>query len=112
VTIGALASLAQATPDLFIAASLTFSLLEGVALAFIGAIWSDRGVVNAVLAACVTAALAAPARWEVARIRTGEVALQTDLLMDLGVTLVWGAFAGLVGATILRDRLSNLLPRR
>jgi hypothetical protein len=111
VAVAALASLEQSMPEVFVAASVVFSIIEGVVLAFIGCVWSSRGVPNAVLAASVTAVLAAPGRWEVARVRTGHMAQQTDLLADLALTLAWGAFAGLAGATVLRARLSALLPR-
>jgi hypothetical protein len=105
------ASLEQATPELFVAASLVFSICEGIVLAFIGAVWSQRGVALAVVAACITAVLATPGRWEVAYLRTGVTPQTTDLFADLGVTIAWGAFAGLAGATLLRDRLLALLPR-
>ena len=43
----------------------------------------------------------------------GEFAAElTDLLVDAAVTLAWAAFAGLAGATILRERLATLLPHR
>jgi len=57
------ASRAQATPEIFIAAALVFSLCEGVVLAVVGWAWSPRGVLLAVVAASATAALATPARW-------------------------------------------------
>jgi hypothetical protein len=31
-------------------------------------------------------------------------------MLDLAVTVAWGAFAGLAGATALRERLQALLP--
>ena len=66
VALAAAASLAQATESVFVAASLVFSLCEGVVLAIVGFIWwSRRGIPAAILAAVVTAAVAAPARWEV-----------------------------------------------
>src|ERR1700694_4269313 len=59
------ASRAQATPEIFIAAALVFSLCEGVVLAVVGWAWSPRGLLRAVVAAAATAALATPIRWEV-----------------------------------------------
>ena len=105
------ASLFQATPEVFVAASLMFSICEGIILAFIGAAWSSRGVAVAVVVACITAVLATPGRWELAYLRTGSNPQMNDLLADLGLTLAWGAFAGLAGATVLRERLLTLLPR-
>jgi hypothetical protein len=104
------ASRAQASAELFVAAALTFSLCEGAVLALVGWAWSRRGILAAVVAASVTAALAAPVRWWV-----GSVAgyLQTskpaNLLEDLLVSVAWGAIAGLAGATILRSRLAALM---
>jgi predicted small integral membrane protein len=105
------ASLFQATSEVYIAASLTFSICEGIVLAFIGAAWSPRGVPTAMVVACITAVLATPGRWELAYLRTGVNPQMNDLLLDLGVTVAWGAFAGLAGATILRERLAALIPR-
>jgi hypothetical protein len=104
------ASLFQATAEIFVAASLVFSIAEGIILAFVGAAWSSRGIPTAVVVACITGVLAAPGRWEVAYLRTGVNPQMNDLLTDLGVTLAWAAFAGLAGATILRERLVALLP--
>jgi predicted small integral membrane protein len=105
------ASLFQATAEVFVAASLAFSIGEGIILAFIGAAWSSRGVPTAVVVACITAVLATPGRWELAYLRTGVNPQMNDLLVDLGVTLAWAAFCGLAGATILRERLTTLMPR-
>jgi hypothetical protein len=106
------ASLEQATPEIFVAASLAFAIGEGIVLAFVGCVWSSRGVAVAAVVAAITAALATPGRWEVAYLRTGHALQLTDLMSDLAVTVAWGAFAGLAGATILRERLSALLPSR
>jgi hypothetical protein len=111
VALAAAASLAQATESVFLAASLLFSLCEGVVLAIVGFIWwSRRGIPAAILAAVVTAAVAAPARWEVTILaRSGQSApLPTDLVSDLLVSIAWGAFAGLAGATVLRPKLAAL----
>jgi hypothetical protein len=105
------ASLFQATSEVFVAASLLFSLFEGLILAFIAAAWSSRGTAIAVVVACITAVLATPGRWELAYLRTGVNPQMSDLLADLGVTLGWAAFSGLAGATVLRERLTALLPR-
>jgi hypothetical protein len=103
------ASLAQSTEAVFVAASLVFSVCEGVVLALVGYAWSRRGLVAAMLAAAATAAVAAPARWEVSLLRSGLPVQQTDLLADLLFSIAWGALAGLAGATVLRPRLANLM---
>jgi hypothetical protein len=108
VCLGAAASLAQATTEVFVAASIVFSLAEGVVLAFVGYLWSRRGVGFAVVAACMTAMLAAPGRWEFVYARYGRTIQTSDMVTDLLVTLAWGAFAGLAGATVLRTRIAAL----
>jgi len=112
VLLAAGASLAQATEGVYVAAALLFSLCEGVVLAIVGYIWwSRRGLPAAILAAVVTAAVAAPARWEMTILaHYGQSALaSTDLLSDLLVSIAWGAFAGLAGATALRPKLAALM---
>jgi hypothetical protein len=106
------ASLSQATPEIFVASSLLFSVCEGAVLAFVACVWSGRGVPVAVVVAAITGVLAIPGRWEVARLRTGQSPQLTDQLIDLAVTVAWGAFAGLAGSTVLRARLAALLPGR
>jgi len=112
VTLAWAASLEQATPEIFVVASLVFSITEGIVLAFVGTVWSPRGVLVAVAVAMLTAVLATPGRWQLAMLRTGQTPQTVDLAADLGVNLAWAAFAGLAGATILRERLSRLLPNR
>lgn len=112
VTLAWAASLEQSTPEIFAAASVFFALAEGIVLAFIGAAMSSRGLAWAIGLAVVTAVLATPGRWEVAYLRTNQRPQLIDLGMDLGVTLAWAAFAGLAGATVLRERLLTLLPNR
>jgi hypothetical protein len=112
VTLAWAASLEQATPEIFVVASMTFSLVEGVVLAFVAAIWSPRGVPIAAGMAVLTAVLATPGRWQLATLRTGQTLQTIDLLEDVGANLAWAVFAGLAGATILRERLLRLLPRR
>lgn len=112
VTLAWAASLEQATPEIFVAASLVFAIAEGIVLAFVGAVWSARGLAWAVGLAVLTAVLATPGRWEVAYLRTSQRPQIVDLASDAGVTLAWAAFAGLAGATILRERLLRLLPMR
>ena len=112
VTLAWAATLAQATPEIFVGASLIFSFVEGVILAFVAAVWSPRGVVVAVGMAVLTAILATPGRWELAALRTGQTLEPRDLAADIGANLAWAIFAGLAGATILRERLLRLLPRR
>jgi hypothetical protein len=112
VTFAWVASLEQATPEIFVVASLVFTLLEGVVMAFVAAIWSPRGVPIAVGMAVLTGILATPGRWELATLRTGQTLQTLDLLEDVAANLAWAAFAGLAGATILRERLTRLLPQR
>ena len=112
VTLAWATSLEQATPEIIVAASLLFSLLEGIVFAFVAAIWSPRGVPIAVGMAALTALLATPGRWELARLHTGQTPQVFDLVADLAANLAWAVFAGLAGATILRERLTRLLPRR
>jgi hypothetical protein len=106
------ASLEQATPEIFVAASLAFALAEGIILAFVAAAWSARGLPWALGLAVVTALLATPGRWELAYLRTTQRPQLTDLGIDLAVTVAWAIFAGIAGATILRERLLTLLPNR
>jgi hypothetical protein len=106
------ASLEQSTPEIFVAASLFFSIAEGIVLAFVSAVWSARGIGWAVAMSVLTAILAIPGRWQVAYTGTGVTPQYTDLAADVGVTLAWAAFAGLAGATILKERLLTLLPNR
>jgi hypothetical protein len=104
------ASHAQATAEVFVAAALTFSLCEGAVLALVGWAWSRRSILAAVVAASVTAAVAAPVRWWVGMV-AGYLQTQepANLLGDLLVSVAWGAIAGLAGATILRSRLASLM---
>ena len=104
------AALFQATAEIFVAASLLFSVLEGVVCAFIGSSWASRGAPIATVVAAITAVLAVPGRWEVAYLRNGQMPQLTDLMFDLLLTVAWGAFCGLAGATLLRDRLQSLSP--
>jgi hypothetical protein len=105
------AALAQSTEWVYVAASLVFSLCEGVVLAIVGFTWSRRGNAAAVLAAMVTAAVAAPIRWELLILtRSGlSIPLPTDLLSDFAFSIAWGAIAGLAGATVLRQKLAALM---
>lgn len=105
-------SLEQATPEIIVAASLLFSLLEGVVFAFVAAIWSPRGVPIAVGMSVLTALMATPGRWELATLHTGQTPQMLDLAADLAANVAWALFAGLAGATILRERITKLLPNR
>ena len=109
VALAALASFAQSTTVILVAAALVFSLCEGVVLAVVGYSWSRRGLIAAMLAGAATAAVAAPARWEVSLLRFSQPVQPTDLLTDLLISIAWGALAGLAGATILRPRLAVLM---
>jgi hypothetical protein len=106
------ASLFQSTPEIFVAASLVFSLGEGIVLALVGAAFARNGAPVGTVVAMIAAVLATPGRWEVAYLRTGLKPQMLDLLVDLGATIAWGAFAGLAGSTVLRERLQRLLPER
>lgn len=107
------ASLLQASSEVVAAAALTYAAAEGLVLAIVGALWAQRrGVGMAIAISVVTALLATPGRWGLAYLHAGRSAPLLDLMEDLGVTILWAAFAGLAGATLLRDRMSNLLPQR
>jgi hypothetical protein len=112
VTLAWAASLEQATPEMFVAASLVFAIVEGVVLAFVGASWSSRGLVWSAAVAVIAAVLALPGRWELAYLVTGHQPEILDLAEDAGVTIAWAAFAGLAGATIFRERIRTLTPNR
>jgi hypothetical protein len=71
--------------------------------------WSPRGPALAAVAGAITAAMAAPARWEVALFRTSQPTAAVQLLLDLAISIAWGAFCGLAGATVLRKRIATLL---
>jgi hypothetical protein len=105
-----LATQAQTTSEVFIAASLMFSLFEGLVLAFVGYYWSRQSLVAAAVSGAMTAALAAVARWEVG-ILTGTLqsTQEMDLIVDLAVSVAWGVFAGLAGATVLHGRIARLM---
>ena len=110
VTLAWAAAQVQSSPEVFVAASVVFSLCEGLVLALVACVWSARGVPIAVLVAVVTAALATPGRWQIAQLHTGQTPQPLDLAMDGGITLLWAALTGLAGSTVLRERLSTLLP--
>jgi len=113
VTFAYAASLLQASAEVVAAAALTYAAAEGLVLAIIGALWAERRSVGSAIAiAILTALLATPGRWGLAYLHAGHTAPLLDLLEDLGVTILWAAFAGLAGATLLRERMSNLLPQR
>jgi hypothetical protein len=112
VTIAWGVSLLQASPEIVAAGALTYAVAEGIVLALIGSLWSRRGVGVAVAVAVLTALLAVPGRWLLAYQEAGRPAPLLDLVEDLGATIAWAAFAGFAGATILRDRLSALIPNR
>jgi hypothetical protein len=112
VTLAWGASLEQSTPEIFVVASLVFSLAEGIVLAFVAYLWSARGLPIGVAVAVGTALLATPGRWELAYLRTSQRPQFIDLGMDLVVTIAWAAFAALAGATLLKDRLAALTPNR
>ena len=104
------AARAQATTEIVVAAALMFSLAEGVVLALVGWTWSRRGVSAAMVAGAVTAAVAAPVRWEVSFLSGTLQSFQpVDLAVDLCVSVAWGALAGLAGATVLHSKLSALM---
>ena len=113
VTFAYAASLLQASAEVVAAAALTYAAAEGLVLAILGALGAERRSVATAIAICMfTAVLATPGRWGLAYLHAGRTAPLLDLMEDLGVTVLWAAFAGLAGATILRGRMSNLLPQR
>lgn len=102
-----LISLQPANSSLLVASALLFALAEGIVLAFVAALWSSRGLSYAVAAALLTSLLAAGARWELIYIQNSRTAQLPDLLLDLGFTAAYAVIAGILGATLLRDRLSG-----
>jgi len=112
VGIGWLITLEPAGSQLLVASSLLFALAEGIVLALVAALWSTRGVSYAVAAAVLTGVIATGARWELVYVQTSRTAQMPDLLLDLGFTIAYAILAGIIGATILRERLSGLLPQR
>ncbi len=113
VTFAYAASLLEAAPEIVAAAALTYALLEGVVLAFVGGIWAARGLGMAIAVALLTALIATPGRWGLGYLHAGgRTPPLTDLLQDLGVTILWAALAGYAGATLLRRRVSALMPGR
>jgi hypothetical protein len=109
VGLGWLISLQPANSELLVATSLLFALAEGVILAFVAALWSDRGLPYAVAASVLTAAMAAAGRWELVYVQNSRTAQMQDLLLDLGFTLAYAVIAGIIGATILHERLPRAL---
>jgi hypothetical protein len=113
VTFAYAASLLEAAPEIVAAAALTFALLEGVVLAFIGAIWASRRLGMSIAVAILTALIATAGRWALGYLHAGGRAPAfTDLLEDLAVTIAWAAFCGFAGGTVLRQRVSALMPGR
>jgi hypothetical protein len=104
-----LVSLQPANSPVLVASSLLFALAEGIVLAFVAALWSSRGLSYAVAAAVLTAIMAAGGRWELVYIQNSRTAQLPDLLLDLGFTLAYAVIAGIIGATILRERLPDRL---
>jgi hypothetical protein len=97
---------------MLVASSLLFALGEGVVLAFVAALWSARGLSYAVAASVLTGILATGGHWELIYLRTSRTAQLQDLMLDLGFTMAYAVLAGIIGATVLRGRLSGLLPQR
>ena len=112
VGLGWLVSLEPAGSSLLVASSLLFALAEGVVLAFVAALWSARGLSYAVAAAVLTGIMATGGHWELVYVRTSRTTQLQDLLLDLGFTMAYAVLAGIIGATVLRERLSGLLPQR
>ena len=110
VGLGWLVALEPAGSQVVVASSLLFALAEGIVLAFVAALWSSRGLPYAVAAAVLTAVMATGGRWELVYMQTSRTADLPDLLLDLGFTVAYAILAGVLGATILRERLTNLLP--
>jgi hypothetical protein len=53
--------------------------------------------------------MATGGRWELVYVQTTRTAQLQDLMLDLGFTIAYAVLAGIIGATILRDRLSQVL---
>lgn len=109
VGLGWLVSLLPADSQFLVASSLLFALVEGIVLAFVAALWGSRGLSYAVAAAVLTGLMAAGGRWELVYVQNSRTAQTQDLLLDLGFTMAYAVIAGIIGATILRQRLSSRL---
>jgi hypothetical protein len=109
VGLGWLISLLPANSEFVVATSLLFALAEGIILAFVAALWSNRGLSYAVAAAVLTGVMATGARWELVYVQNSRTAQTQDLLLDLGFTIAYAVLAGIIGATILRERLPSRL---
>jgi hypothetical protein len=112
VGLGWLVSLEPAGSQMLVASSVLFALAEGIVLAFVAALWSNRGLSYAVAAAVLTGILATAGRWELVYIQTSRTAQLQDLLLDLGFTAAYAVIAGIIGATLLRERLPALNSQR
>ena len=104
-----LVSLQPANSPYLVASSLLFALDEGIVLAFIAALWSKRGLSYAVAAAVLTGLMALGGRWELVYVQNSRTAQLQDLMLDLGFTIAYAVIAGIIGATVLRERLSSRL---
>jgi FtsH-binding integral membrane protein len=109
IGLGWLISLQPENSQFLVATSLLFALAEGVILAFVAALWSSRGLPYAVAASVLTGAIAAAGRSELVYVQNSRTAQMQDLLLDLGFTLAYAVIAGIIGATILRERLPRAL---
>jgi hypothetical protein len=109
VGLGWLVSLQPANSQFLVAGALLFALVEGIVLAFVAALWSSRGLSYAVAAAVLTGLMAAGGRWELVYAQNSRTAQLPDLLLDLGFTMAYAVIAGIIGATLLRQRLSGRL---
>ncbi|MBV9580402.1 MAG: hypothetical protein JO057_17590 [Chloroflexi bacterium] len=107
-----LVSLEPDHSQFLVASSLLFALAEGIVLAFVAALWGSRGLSYSVAAAVLTGIIATGARWELVYVQTSRAAQTQDLFLDLGFTIAYAILAGIIGATILRERLSGLMPQR
>jgi hypothetical protein len=111
IGLGWLVSLQADSSPFLVASSLLFALAEGVILALVAALWSNRAPSYAVAAAVLTGIMAAGGRWELVYLQTSRMAQLPDLLLDLGFTIAYAVLAGIIGATLLRERLARFLPR-
>ena len=109
VAFAAAASLAQASRR----SSLPLRWCSVWAKAWCWPSLASSGVGRGLAAAMLAAALdgrGQPVRWKVRLHAPRQPApQQLDLLVDLLVSIAWGAFAGLAGATVLYRKLATLM---
>ena len=106
-----LVSLEPGNSPLLTASSLGFALAEGIVLACVAALWSNRGPSYAVAAAVLTGVLATAGRWELVYVQNSRTAPLPDLLLDLGFTVAYAVLAGIIGAMLARGPAASAFGR-